>query len=86
MAIYISEKARGRFGNKKQRMEKMKKEYKNINGLKVEFRRRTCFGDVWHAAGWIGGEYYSRESVFFGYGKKEIRRLIRLDLLKLANG
>ena len=63
----------------------MKKPYKNVFDFRLTWHRGTCPGDAWHGCGYIGGVYYSAESVFLGYNKKDIARLLKQDILKQAN-
>lgn len=62
------------------------KQYKNVYGFRVEFLGRGFLGDRWLGVGFIGGRCYSRQCIFLGYNKRDIVRLLKQDLLKLANG
>lgn len=58
---------------------------KNVFNFKIEKLCATSMGNTWHGCGFIGGVYYSAESVFCGYAKKEIARILKDKLLKQAN-
>lgn len=46
---------------------------------------RTCWGDFWRGRCWYRGAWYSVESCFFGYAKKDIARLLRRALIDKIN-
>lgn len=62
------------------------KKRKYVHDFTIERIRRTCYGDLYRAACYESGRWYSIESLFLDYPRALIRRMMRAALLRQLNG
>lgn len=58
---------------------------KNVFNFKMEKAGSNASGDWWKGFGFVGGCGYIADGIFFGYGQKEIERILKNKILKSAN-
>lgn len=58
---------------------------KYIHDFKMTPGCQTCWGDFWRGACYFRGVWYSVESCFYGYNKRDIARLLRQALRDKIN-
>ena len=61
------------------------KVFKNVSDFKMEVRAYNSVGAWIYAIGRIGGQWYSADSVFCGYSKNQVARILKNKMLKQAN-
>lgn len=57
---------------------------KNVYSFTMVWHRSTCYGDLWSGIGFVGGTCYYVDSVFLGYNKRQIARLLKNKILMRA--
>lgn len=44
----------------------------------------NSMGNIWQGHGWIAGNFYIVDSIFNGYSKKEIARILKNKIIEKA--
>ena len=57
---------------------------KNVFGFSMEKVGQNCVGDCWRGWGYIGKNFYFADSIFNGYAKKDIARILKNRIIEKA--
>ena len=58
---------------------------KNLHNFNITFIKHTCYCDFWQGAAYVKGQRYSIEKGFLYYTKKDIKKALRQELLRIVN-
>lgn len=58
---------------------------KNLHDFEIKRKKRTPCGDVWQATCYYKGNVFFADGVFLYHTKREIKKILRENLLKILN-